>query len=229
MEESRDLEWFPQIRKFYLRNAVIRLLLPLILIVSYFLGSYLILPSERALILGGLMIAYYIPPTGKESIIPVGIILGIPWWLMAITVVVQDVITCLFMILNLDIAFHIPYLGPWIYRFLAKGKEYIAKWPWLSRWKMWGLAFFVLLPFQGTGGTGAPLVGWMMGLTPGRILFAVGLGASLEALFFALGSELVWVLVFSNFTLALVALAILLFVVFLAYYLFQFRSGRERL
>jgi uncharacterized membrane protein len=223
MQESPEIEWFPQIRKIYLPNAGIRLLLPLFLIVSYFLGSFLILSSEHALILGSLMIAYYIPPSGKESIIPVGIILGIPWWLMALTVVVQDVITCLFMILNLDLVFRIPLLGSWTYRFLAKGKEFLARWPWLSKWGVWGLAFFVLLPFQGTGGTGAPLVGWMMGLTPGRILFAVGLGASLEALFFALGAEIVWSLVFSNFLLALAVLAMLVFTVFLAYYLFRDR------
>ncbi|MDD1677798.1 MAG: small multi-drug export protein [Methanomicrobiales archaeon] len=224
MPEAPTIEWFPRIREVYLPNPAIRLLLPFLLIMSYFLGSFLILPSDQALILGSLMLAYYIPPSGKESIIPVGIILGLPWWLMAITVIVQDIITCLFMILNLNLVFHIPYLGSWTYRFLSRGREYITRWPWLSRWGMWGLAFFVWLPFQGTGGTGAPLIGWMMGLSPGRILFAMGLGATFEALFFALGAEIVWNLLFSNFILALLVLALFVFTVFLVYYLFRDRS-----
>jgi uncharacterized membrane protein len=142
---------------------------------------------------------------------------------MGLTVVVQDVVTCLFMILNLDLVFRIPRLGSWTYRFLSRGKEFLTRWPWLSRWGMWGLSFFVFLPFQGTGGTGAPLVGWMMGLPPIRIIFAVALGATLEALFFALGAEIVWSLVFSNLPLALTVLAVLVFIVIFVYY--RFRDG----
>jgi uncharacterized membrane protein len=224
MPESPEVEWFPQIRKIYLPNAGIRLLLPPVLLFLYFLISSLLLPVDKSLILGSLMIVYYIPPSGKESVIPAGIILGIPWWLMALTVVVQDVITGLFMILNLDLVFRIPRLGSWTYRFLSRGKEYLTRWPWLSRWGVWGLAFFVMLPFQGTGGTGAPLVGWMMGLSPKKILFAVGLGASLEALFFALGAEIVWSLVFSNLLLAMMVFAVFVLTVFLAYYLFRDRT-----
>lgn len=223
MPDSSEIDWFPEIRSAYFPNVYIRLLLPIILIVSYFMGSFLILPQGQALILGSLMIAYYIPPSGKESIVPLGIILGIPWWLMALTVVVQDVITCLFMILNLDLVFLIPRLGSWTYGFLVKGKDFLTRWPWLSRWGMWGLSFFVLLPFQGTGGTGAPLVGWMMGLNPKRILFAVAVGASFEALFFSLGAEIIWSLVFTNFFLAMVVLAFLVFTIFLTYYLFRDR------
>jgi uncharacterized membrane protein len=225
MPDSPEIEWFPKMREVYFPNRAIRLLVPFGLLVFYFLGTFLILPSDKTLILGSLMIAYYIPPSGKETIVPVGIILGIPWWLMALTVVLQDVITCLFMILNLDLIFHIPRLGSWTYRFLARGREFLTRWPWLSRWGMWGLAFFVWLPFQGTGGTGAPLVGWMMGLSPRRILFAVGLGATFEALFFALGAEIVWTLLLSNYLLGLVVLAVLAFTIFLTYYLFRERSA----
>jgi uncharacterized membrane protein len=162
-----------------------------------------------------------IPPSGKESIIPLGIILGIPWLLMSASVVVLDVLTGLFMILNLDFAFRIPYLGPWIARFLVYGRKFLAGRPWLARWNVPGLALFVLLPFQGTGGTGAPLVGWMMGLRPREILLAIAIGASVEALVFALGSEFIWSLVTSHLTyqtalvLALAFIAVLVVVMYL--------------
>jgi hypothetical protein len=125
------------------------------------------------------------------------------------------------MILNLDVAFRIPYLGPWIARVLAEGKGFLAGRPWLSRWGLPGLALFVLLPFQGTGGTGAPLVGWMLGLKPWEILLAIAIGSTVEALVFALGSEIIWSLATTYLTyetaliLALAFIALLAFVLYL--------------
>jgi uncharacterized membrane protein len=214
MDEPRDLDWFPETRIPILRHTPVRVLLPVALAFAWYFGCSLFLSGESALVFGGLLIAYFIPPSGKESIIPLGIVLGIPWWLMAASVVVLDVLTGLFMILNLDIAFQIPYLGPWIARILGQGKEIFAGRPWLSRWKVPGLALFVLLPFQGTGGTGAPLVGWMMGLRPGEVLLAIAIGASAEALVFAIGSEFIWNLAMRYLTyqtalvLALVVIAL---------------------
>ncbi|HII76853.1 MAG TPA: small multi-drug export protein [Methanolinea sp.] len=191
--------------------TVLRLLFPVLLAFTYFFSSLLVLPPEKSLILGGLMIVYYIPPAGKESIIPLGIGLGIPWWLMAASLAFLDVITSLFVILNFRIALRIPVLGPWISRFLASGDAFMEKHPWLSRWSVLGVAGFVLLPLQGTGGVGATLVGMMAGLSPGKILLAIGIGASAECLIFALGSELIWRLIMENLVLGLgVALAVII-------------------
>ena len=206
-------EWFPETRTSLLRNPVVRLILPLLLICLWYAGCYLILPYKKGLILGGLLIAYMIPPSGKESIIPVGIILGIPWGVMAASVVVMDLVTGLFMILNLDVAFRIPRLGPWMAAFLAQGKEFMAERPWLARLRVPGLAFFVMLPFQGTGGVGAALVGWMIGLRWWEVLLAIGLGASVEALVFALGYELVWRLLLAYLAPVLAVSVILLIIV----------------
>jgi uncharacterized membrane protein len=188
------------VRRGPLRNAGFRLLLPVVLTFSWYIGCSLLVPPGKVLIFGGLLLAYFIPPSGKESIIPLGIILGIPWQLMAASVVALDLFTGLFMILNLDFAFKIPYLGPWIARVLAGGKGFLAGKPWLSRWGLPGLAFFVMLPFQGTGGTGAPLVGFMLGLRPWQILVAIAIGSTVEALVFALGSELIWSLLTTYLT-----------------------------
>ena len=43
------------------------------------------LPAEQWLLLFGMMVAYVVPPLGRETIIPVCILLGIPWWLAAFT------------------------------------------------------------------------------------------------------------------------------------------------
>jgi uncharacterized membrane protein len=220
-EPPSELEWFPEARAGPLRDLHVRVLLPVALTFAWYLGCSLFLPPGKVLIFGGLLLAYFIPPSGKESVIPLGIILGIPWYLMAASVVVLDVVTGLFMILNLDVAFKIPYLGPWIALVLGGGKEFIAKRPWLSRWGLPGLAFFVMLPFQGTGGTGAPLVGWMLGLRPWQILLAIAIGSTVEALVFALGSEIIWSLATTYLTyqtavvLALAFIALLVIVMHL--------------
>ncbi len=198
----RDLSWLSrEIHDISRRNTYIRLLVPPLLVVIFFILCFLILPGNSILILGGLMIAYFIPPSGKESIVPIGIGLGIPWWLMALTLTLLDVITALFMIMNFTLMLRVPRLGPWIERTTATSREFMAERPWMYRWRIPGLAFFVMLPLQGTGGVGATVLGLMAGLTPGEILLAVGIGAAVESLAFALGWGLVWELILANLVL----------------------------
>lgn len=197
-------------------SMVIRFALPVALAFLYYSWCVLLLPLRLALILGGLMITYYIPPAGKESIIPIGIAVGIPWWMMATSLAVLDVLTALFIILNFGMVLRIPVLGEWASRFMKSGEEFMAKRPWLSRWRVLGVAFFVWLPLQGTGGVGAVLVGKLVGLTSRQILFAIGIGATAECLMFAVGFELIWRLLLDNIYLGLaVALAVIAFIVLL--------------
>lgn len=199
-----DLSWLYQERHDASRRSTyIRLLSPPLLAVIFFILCLLALPPDRLLILGGLMLAYFIPPSGKESLIPIGIGLGIPWWLMALTLILLDVITALFMILNFTVMLRVPRLGPWMDKTTATGREFMDQRPWMARWRIPGVAFFVMLPLQGTGGVGATVVGFMAGLTPGEILVAVGIGSAIESLAFALGSELIWKLIMANLVLGL--------------------------
>jgi uncharacterized membrane protein len=199
-----DLSWLSRERQdISRRNTYIRLLIPPLLAVIFFILCFLILPRNRILILGGLMLAYFVPPSGKESIIPIGIGFGIPWWLMALTLTLLDVITALFMIMNFALMLRVPRLGPWIEKTTATSREFMAERPWMNRWRIPGVAFFVMLPLQGTGGVGATVVGLMAGLTPGEILLAVGIGASVESLAFALGWGLVRELILANLILGL--------------------------
>jgi uncharacterized membrane protein len=199
---TRDLSWLSRrMEDISRRNTYIRLIVPPLIVVIFFILCLLILSRNEILIFGGLIVAYFIPPSGKESIIPIGIGLGIPWWLMALTLTLLDVITALFMIMNFALMLRVPRLGPWIERTTATSSEFMTDHPWLNRWRIPGLAFFVMLPLQGTGGVGATVVGLMMGLTPGEILLAVGIGAAAESLAFALGWGLVRELILANLIL----------------------------
>lgn len=211
-----------------LPSLVFSLVLAPLLAFLYFFLCVLILPPEKALILGGLMILYYIPPSGKESLIPVGIALGIPWWLIATSFALLDVLTSLFMILNIRIALRIPVVGPWISGFLGRGDEFMEKRPWIARWSVLGVAFFVFLPFQGTGGVGATLVGMLVGLSPLQTLLAVALGASAECLLFAIGSDIIWRLILENISLGIpVAVATFAGVVVAYLLLRRWYEGKE--
>jgi len=206
----------------------VRLILPFFLALVLFLSCFFILTPDRVMILGGLMVAYYIPPSGKESLIPLGIVLGIPWWLMAFTLAYLDVITSLFMILNLDRAQRLPYLGPWISRSLASGHEFMEQRPWLAKWRVPGVAFFVMLPLQGTGGVGATIVGIMAGLSPAEILLAVAIGATVECLVFALGSELIIRLLMTNLVAGIAVVIGILLAALLYFLMSKYRRKRAQ-
>jgi uncharacterized membrane protein len=147
---------------------------------------------------------------------------------MALTLTLLDVITALFMIMNFAIMLRVPRLGPWIEKTTSTGKEYMADRPWMARWRIPGVAFFVMLPLQGTGGVGATVVGLMAGLTPGEILLAVGIGAAVESLAFALGWGLVRELILTNMVLGLTVAFMAVIGTILIFVLFRRRFSRTR-
>jgi uncharacterized membrane protein len=225
MRLLRPDEIFSQQQEVSMISAIMRFIIPVSLAFFYYSWCFLLLPLNTALILGGLMITYYIPPAGKESIIPIGIALGIPWWLMATSLAVLDVLTALFVILNFAIVLRVPMLGAWISRFVGSGEAFMAKRPWLSRWRLLGVAFFVWLPLQGTGGVGAVLVGKMVGLSSRQILLAIGIGASAECIMFAVGFELIWRLLLANLYLGLAAVLAVIAAVIILHLIFRNRAG----
>ncbi|MEI7435056.1 MAG: hypothetical protein WCJ93_12475 [Methanomicrobiales archaeon] len=89
------------------------------------------LPYTLFLLMIGLIIAYILPPVGKESIIPIGIAPGISWWYMAVSIAMIDSETCLFMVLNFDLAYKIPYLGNLLTKITDKIRAFFTRHPWL--------------------------------------------------------------------------------------------------
>ncbi|MEM2124220.1 MAG: hypothetical protein QXL43_02655, partial [Methanolinea sp.] len=85
-----------------LPGRLVRVAIPFAIGGSYISLCFLLMPRESALLLGGLMLAYLVPPAGKESIVPLGIALGLPWWLVAFSIGLMDVLAGIFMALNCD-------------------------------------------------------------------------------------------------------------------------------
>jgi hypothetical protein len=149
----------------------------------------LFLPTEQWLLLFGMMVAYIVPPLGRETIIPASILLGIPWWLIAFTLAFLDFAGGLFMAWNFPLVLRIPYVGPWIRRFVAAGRTYLDRRPWLERLYFVGLIIFVSIPFDGSGSIVGSIVGRMLGMTKAEVLACITIGGVIGSFAIALGVD----------------------------------------
>lgn len=191
-------------------RMTLRFSLPFILGGLYITLLFLSLPVERALLLSGLMGAYIIPPAGKETIIPLGVALGFPWWLIGTSMALLDVLAGLFMALNFELAYTIPLLGTWITKFMNHGHAFLSRRPWLKKFYFTGIVLFVMFPLQGSGGIGASLVGRLLGMSGRNVLIAITIGAFLGCYLIALGAEFVWDLIIARPILGIgVAIAVI--------------------
>ncbi|MDD4568115.1 putative membrane protein [Methanoculleus chikugoensis] len=149
------------------------------------------LPAEQWFLLFGMMVAYIVPPLGRETIIPVCILWGIPWWLAAFTLAFLDFAGGLFMAWNFPLVLRIPYIGPWVSRFTAAGRTFLDRRPWLERLYFVGLIAFVALPFDGSGSIVGSIVGRMLGMTKTEVLACITTGGIIGSFAIALGIDYV--------------------------------------
>jgi uncharacterized membrane protein len=210
-------------RKIGIPERMFRLALPFLLGIPYLVLLLFFLPYELWLAHGGLLIAYILPPAGKESVIPIGIAIGLPWWLIAFSIALMDILTAIFMALNFDIALKIPGVGRWIRKFITNGEEFFSRRPWLERFYFAGVVMFVMFPLQGSGGIGGTLVGRMMGLSPGKVIGAIAFGAFAGCIIIALGVEAIKELFLMNAVLGSAVAVSVVAILGLLYVLYRMR------
>jgi uncharacterized membrane protein len=155
----------------------LRLALPFLLLALHLLVLFLAFGSGTMLSIATLMLVYELPPAGKETVIPLGILLGFPWWAIAGSIALVDGEVGLFMVWNFDLAERIPLLGSWIRRFILAGREYLAERPWLSRLYFFGIVVMVMVPFFGSGGVRGSIVGRLLGMSRREVMAAITMGA----------------------------------------------------
>lgn len=208
-------------------KRIIFLVLPFIVIGIYIFILYLTLSTERFEILLGLMVIYFFPPAGKESVIPLGIAMGFPGYVMATTIAMMDVAAALFMILNFDLALRIPIFGKWINKFTETGSALFMKYSWLEGLSLIGLILFVIIPFQGSGGFGGSILGRIFGLPPLHLFLGIATGAFIGSYFIAIGFEFATsVLAINPLWLAL-AIIVVVIIASAANYLYKKGKGGE--
>ncbi len=180
--------WKAILQSPYLAGSV-KFILPLAIIPVVFLVLYLTEPYEQFLIISGLLVAYFVPPAGKETIIPLAVVLGYPWWLITLVIFLLDVAVSLFVVWNFDLALKIPIIGRLLESGMTIGRNYTESQPWLRRFSTIGLILFVFFPLQGTGAMNGSVLGRLLGLNNNRVFGCVCIGSLTSCLVFALGSD----------------------------------------
>jgi len=155
----------------------LKLTLPLAVVATQITFLYFFLDYPSFLIVIGLMIAYILPPAGKETVIPAGIFLGIPWWLMALSIMMIDIETGLFMGWNFDLALKIPVLGRIMESFIEKSGEFIKEQPWVKKLYFTGIVVLVMMPVMGSGGIRGTIIGNLLGMKKIPLFLAIVTGA----------------------------------------------------
>ncbi|MFA5347586.1 MAG: small multi-drug export protein [Methanoregula sp.] len=168
---------------------VIAILLPVLLVLVHLLVMFLMLRYDQFLIVIGLIVAYLLPPAGKETVIPLGIALGIPWWYIALAITLVDAETGLFMALNFDLAYRIPWLGGLLSRFTDKTTLFLKDHLWIEGLSVFGIMLMVMVPFLGSGGIRGSVAGKLLGLDSYLVFIAIVTGALIGCFGIALGSD----------------------------------------
>lgn len=151
---------------------------------------YLTLPMGDFIFLLGLLLTYMVSPAGKETIIPMAIGYGLPWWYTALVFSAFDLVGSLFVALNFDLLVGIPLLGPWLNQFLEDGRAYLEKNRWVGRLYYIALVMYEML-LDGSAGITGGLLGRIMGMGPLETIASILAGSIMGCFLFARASELI--------------------------------------
>lgn len=143
--------------------------------------SFVLYP-ERTQEVGGLFFVYFVPPFGKESVVPTMVARGFHPVFVAAAIGVLDVVGGLLVFTNWHLIVRIPLFGPLLQRF-ADGLTRIAS----ERVALKGasgvfLFLWVMIPFQGSGGVSAALISRVMGLSMRTALAIIAAAAFTSAI-----------------------------------------------
>lgn len=160
-----------------LADRGLRFTLPVLLLALHLLALTLAFGRGTMVLIATLMVIYELPPAGKETVIPAGILLGLPWWAVAGSIALVDVEVGLFMVWNFDLAWRIPVVGPVIRRLIQGGQGFLASRPWLTGLYFLGIVIMVMVPFFGSGGVRGSIAGRLLGMSRREVMGAITAGA----------------------------------------------------
>lgn len=196
---------------------------------GYFLWGFF---SDELSKIWPLLVAYFFPPFGKETVIPLGVGilkkgLTVPFLnlnvepvsvnpiSMALAVAYIDIIVALFLVWNYDLAKKIPFVGSFMVKVEDRGKNFEQKYRWVKPLRFIGIVFFVMIPFQGSGGLVGSIVGRLIGMKPRNTFFAITIGAVIGCLLIAAFAQTFLVFAEINTMLTIILVAIIVIVVIL--------------
>lgn len=206
---------------------LIKIFLPFIIAFFGFLILYIFVDSESLGKLYLLMFAYFIPPLGKESIIPIGVkggklpvpfsdnlavIPSIDPFVMAFSIAFVDIVVALFLVWNYDLAKKIPLIGKFIEKVEIIGKTSSDKYSWVIPLRFLGIILFVMVPFQGSGGVVGSILGRLIGMKPWNTFIAISIGSIIGCSLIAYFADRILSLFETNFLQFLLVFIIILII-----------------
>ncbi len=165
-----------------------------------------------------LLAAYFFPPMGKESVIPLGVSLGVHPALMAVSVAIIDILVGLFLLWNYPMLYRVPILGKWAKKTEVKARKMIEEGRGFSKIAFLGLVLWVIVPFQGSGALSATIIGKMSGMDEKKVWLAIILGALAGTFMVAYSFNLIITAFRSDLLLGIIIVAAIAAVVAILYY-----------
>ena len=211
------------------KMKLFKVLIPFAIPAAIFAVLYFILPYSRFLQLGALAISYLLPPFGKESIIPFGIGYGFTILQMTGLIFMVDVVCAMFISWNLPLAKKIPLIGHLITWIEKKGRESLTKNPALETVSWIGLVLWVMVPFQGSGGITASIIGRAIGMRASYVISAVGTGAIIAGLIIGTVAKKGWEIIRENWVSGVIMIAVVIVAVVVLYFLYKRYTTRKNL
>ncbi len=147
------------------------------------------LPTDQFILGVSLFALYMAPGAGKESIIPVMMGFGYPWWLVLAGIVTIDMTLAVLISFNFDLLLKIPILGQILLFFTGKTNNILQKRPWIKGLSVGGLLIFMYVPFMGSSAIDTSIIGRLLSIHPKIILPIVFVGSILATLTMAFGAR----------------------------------------
>ncbi len=145
------------------------------------LGSSLLVFGPRGQEFLGWILAYTVPPLGKETVIPALLHRGYPGWLVFTYILGLDILGGLVVVWNYDRILQLPKVGPMLARVQTRWERDLAERPWMRNLTFTGVVLYIAVPLQGSGGLAGSLLGLTLGMKPYRVLLAVIVGSALAS------------------------------------------------
>lgn len=169
---------------------IFQLLFPIGLAIFFIILAFFYVKDSYQLY--SLVALYYVPPSGKESIIPLATSIGVRPLAIALGITINDMLISLFLVWNISYIKKVPYVGKALAATERKGRELAKKYKSFRNIEFIMLILFIAFPFKGSGGIMGTLVGLIVGMRPYIILLAMFIGTFFGAVALAYGSDFVW-------------------------------------
>lgn len=207
--------------------AIAKILIPVVMGLAVLLTVGSLLDPSTRYKYWYLCMAYFFPPLGKESVIPIGVYGGditipivgkhvhispINPAVMALSIAFIDSVVSLFMVWNYDLVKKIPLLGDFIQKVEELAMKGNKKYAWVMPLKFVGIVLFVMIPFQGSGGVVGSILGRIIGLSAPMTWFAVTTGALVGCFIMAYFAKLIFSNILAGISLLFILVAIVVII-----------------